>query len=116
MKKCALMIAVALALGAGSYARAEKAGHDCPKAKKEAVSGHKCKGDCKCLTDIKGTEVKVENTADGVTVQITGKDAETVKKIQEVAAVHFTKGAAASVKSDAKAELKESKCGCQKGD
>lgn len=51
---------------------------------------HGCKGDCP--SQIAGAEVAVENSADGVVIRITAKDAAVVKKIQDKAAGHFKKG------------------------
>jgi len=44
-----------------------------------------------CPTSVKGAEVKVENTADGVVIRITAKDKKSVEKIQSQAAKHFGK-------------------------
>lgn len=42
-----------------------------------------------CPSKVEGAQTVVENTADGVAVHITAKDAAAVKKIQESAAEHF---------------------------
>jgi hypothetical protein len=73
--------------------------HYSPKAEK-------CPG---CPTTIPGAETKVENTADGVKVLITGKTPEVIKQIQEASArEHMGHGAAVKeeVKKEAKAKTK----------
>ena len=44
-----------------------------------------------CPTEMEGTDTVVANTADGVTVTISTKDPAKVKKLQDMAAKHFTK-------------------------
>jgi YHS domain-containing protein len=54
-----------------------------------AMEKGKCMKDGKMMHGLccmPGTEMKVENTKDGVTIKWTAKDAETIKKLQEAAA------------------------------
>ena len=60
---------------------------DCPMHKKQA--GKKC-GGVTCPEKMKGAETVSKNIANGVEVTITGKDAETAAKIQELAVVHYS--------------------------
>lgn len=58
--------------------------------KSEAVQKHECKGNCpmhsaKCPAKVEGAQVKVTDSAEGVTIVITAKDIDSVKKIQEAA-------------------------------
>lgn len=56
--------------------------------------GHACgmKGGMTCPMAVEGAESQVANTADGITITITAKDPEAVKKIQEAAAAHVSDG------------------------
>lgn len=60
---------------------------DCPMHKKQ--SAKKC-GGMTCPEKMKGAETVSKNTESGVEVTITGKDAETAAKIQELAVVHYS--------------------------
>ncbi len=62
---------------------------NCPMHGKMAGQGGMM-GMMECPLHSKDVEMKVENTADGVAVKITAKNAELVKKIQECAAMCFS--------------------------
>lgn len=109
MKKKAYALpiaAVALAaLLTGAYAKSD---HGCPMSGKMKMNaGHNCGG--ACPTEVKGADIKVVNTENGVTVSITAKDPAAVKKIQEMAAAHFAK-------KDAKSGTKAAKWVCPMND
>lgn len=58
--------------------------------KSEASQKHDCKGNCpmhsaKCPAKVEGAQVTVTDSAEGVTIVITAKDKDAVKKIQEAA-------------------------------
>jgi len=77
--------------GEKGHSHGEK-GHDCgAKGHSHGKSGEKgcCGGICPAHMD--GSEVKITNTDDGVTITISSKDAEKVKAIQAAAAEHFAK-------------------------
>jgi hypothetical protein len=91
MKKLIGLLVVSSVLALASSARAhcgscgvgEEKGAKAGAAHKE---GHTCpKHDC-CPSAIEGAQTKVTNTADGVTVTVSAKDAAAVKLIQEAAA------------------------------
>ncbi len=69
--------------------------------------GNKEAMDKDCPGRVEGAESRIENTADGVKVLITGKTPEVIKKIQAAAAKEHNPGAAAKqVKKEAKASGK----------
>lgn len=78
MKKILIVLAV-LAFAAGfAFAGPECGAH----AKAEKKTEMKCGMGACC---VEGSEVKVENTKEGVTIKITSKDPEAVKQIQKKA-------------------------------
>lgn len=68
------------------------------------TKAEKCPG---CPTTVPGAETKVENTADGIKVMITGKTPEVVKQIQSASAREHK--AAGAAKPAAKKEAKAAK-------
>ncbi|MBI5209526.1 MAG: hypothetical protein HY927_06065 [Elusimicrobia bacterium] len=79
----------------------------------DGCAGHKAdhKKEACCPMKVDGAQAKVVNTADGVTITITSKDPETVKKIQESAA----KAAAGGLKSCPKHGNGAEKAGAKAG-
>ncbi|MFA5138255.1 MAG: hypothetical protein WC728_03400 [Elusimicrobiota bacterium] len=90
----ALAVALAAALFAAANAEGGKKGHSCPMKGKGQHS-------CKCPMKMEGVEAQVANTAAGVTITLTAKDPETVKKLQAAVAEHMKK--AGEEKSEEKA-------------
>ncbi|HAH06136.1 MAG TPA: hypothetical protein DCM05_06350 [Elusimicrobia bacterium] len=74
--------AVALAAAVGVRANCGACDSDGKGGAKAAAHAH-AKA---CLMRIEGAETKVEKTAQGVVISVTGKDAQTVAKIQAAAA------------------------------
>ncbi len=81
MKKILIVLAV-LAFSAGFAFAGPDCGAHAKPGKKAAKAEMKCGMEACC---VEGSEVKVENTKDGVKITITSKDPEAVKKIQEKA-------------------------------
>ncbi|MBI5744067.1 MAG: hypothetical protein HY952_05925 [Elusimicrobia bacterium] len=71
--------------------------------------GNKATMDPACPGRVEGAEIKLENTADGAKVLMTGKTTETIKKIQEAAAKEHAKAAACPEHKEGKKEAKASK-------
>ena len=115
MKKTILISIIALVVAAaaafancGKCAGDKKAGPakagkkdcgDCPMHKKAAAaqkSGHNCPGDDKgahggkmCPEKLAGVETASRNIENGVEISLKARDAETIAKVQELAAVHY---------------------------
>ena len=89
-----LALFAALFVASAAYSHCGHCGMgDDKNGKATAGEAHDCKGKncplhkgCGCPAKVEGAEVSVANTAEGVSIVIKGKDAETVKKIQEAGA------------------------------
>lgn len=89
MKKTLALLGLVAALALVPGRLNANCGH-CEKGhEKKAAAGKTFCGDCP--THMEGVEVLLTNTATGVTLTITTKDASKVKELQEKAAKHFIK-------------------------
>lgn len=95
MKNIATLVIISIFAVSAAFAQnkapdAPKAGKhdcaDCPMHKK--MAGKKC-GGMTCPEKIKGAETVSRNIENGVEVTTTGRDKETVARIQELALVHY---------------------------
>ena len=83
MRIIAAAVLITAFAGAGLIsAKSHEGGKDCMKMKSGEMKDNMHEY-CACM--VKGAEVSVENTKDGVTVKITSKDADTVREIQKKA-------------------------------
>jgi cell division septation protein DedD len=98
MKKIVIAIAAIFAIGAAAaIAQDQKPADAQMPAKQEAPAMHKEHHmmppmHCELMKMLKDATVKVTNTDSGVTVEITAKDADSAKKLQEVMAKHVKDG------------------------
>ncbi len=84
------------AISIAAFAKSEK--HTCPLSKEKSEKRY---GGI-CPAEIKGAEVKVINIDTGVNIFITSADTETIKKIQEFSAIHFSKASKAKTAGGSK--------------